>query len=191
MRSKYFLILASLFVIFCYQCKDDETSEVDPCIEKVCRSFEICDDGRCRCKDGFTGDNCATQLDPIAILITKIEVNKFPKTRITGGNWDSGSPPDLYITLFQSTTPIWTIENVLQDQDTDSICIVPTNPIRVELVNERHTISMYDDDGNRTDEFMAGVLFTPYMNTNAFPTILEVTSNPIVSYRLTLEYIHQ
>lgn len=48
---------------------------------------------------------------------------------------------------------------------------------------------MYEDDGNKTDEFMGGALFLLYNQGEGFPSTLTVDTGGIVAFELEISYV--
>ncbi len=186
MKHLLYLILLITITIFS-SCKDDEQKKI--CEDIGCSSGRVCENNLCVCSDSrFVGNNCELQKEPKSISLKSIEVLKYPSKRIDGSNWDTNSPPDLYITIYQSIDPIWLLPNVIVDGGLNQSLFIPIDSAQIVNVEEQHTISLYDDDGSLVDKFMAGVLFTPYNDTNGFPEKITVDTGGLVAYELTLEY---
>jgi hypothetical protein len=159
-RLRHLSLLATFFLLIVqFGCKDEDD---DPCEGVLCGDG-YCDNGVCQCPEGFYGFRCNSFLIPTAVVLEGITIDKFPTTRVDSSSWDVGSNPDLHLTFFQSTTKLWETNSSIQDASTNSnlqFDVIPS--VRMRNLDAQYTISLYDDDGNKVDEFMAGSLFKPY-----------------------------
>ena len=125
----------------------------------------------------------------IKIKITKIVVTGFPATDTNGGGWDLTDGADIYPYLFVGTTVIYD-SPVLQPNANPSIDyeFIPASPIEINPTTT-YTLSLYDYDDTSTDDFMGGVVFTPYQSTNGFPEILDLApTGGNVTFKLHITY---
>jgi hypothetical protein len=178
MRKIYFSLLLLFLVSACTKNEDD-------CDSIVCGPNKSCIEGVCRCDPGV---NCLP--GPEQIEITKIEILRFPENNVNSNNWDINGKPDLFLTVYQSINPIYKLNTVIQEAESDSIYSIENISTAIMLnFNEQHVISLYDDDGNLTDEFIGAVLFTPYNETTeAKPSTKIIDTNGDVAFKLHLKY---
>lgn len=162
--------------------------EDDPCEDYQCGDG-YCDNGACQCPAGFIGFRCEDFLTPKSVIIEKVELVKFPHLRVNSTPWDSLDSPDLYLTLYQSVNKLWTSGVSIQNADSSTVYSFDVMP-RVVLrdLNLRYTLSLYDDDGSLTDEFMAGALFSPYDETIGSVAIRTIDTGGIIAVKFYLKY---
>lgn len=151
----------------------------------------------CDCPDGYTGINCATQVQPTKIKITKIRVTSFPNLKPSGFSWDALPPgfsnPDIfpYLAINDGANGLYaglSMSDVLSNGN-DIYDFIPTSPIIITNINQQLNLWLYDDDGGGNNEFMGGWNFYIYNSTSGFPTLLNVgTGNNNVKFQLTLSY---
>lgn len=184
MNSIKFFILTPLLIMIFVSC----SKEKDPPQPKNSSSGG----GTSTCNSGYTGTNCTTQITPSAIRVNKVVVTKF--TQYDGGsNWDvldvGDSRPDLYITLSLGPSILLT-SNYFQDVNYFQNYTFNSSgkfPFDIVVPTSQFTIRAYDYDSG-TDDFMGGVIFTPYYNTNNFPTVITLDAGGSVAFQLHVSY---
>ncbi len=187
-RLRHLSLLVTFFLLIVQLgCKDEGD---DPC-EGVFCGDGYCDNGACQCPEGFYGSGCTSFLTPSAVILDGITIDKFPTTKVDSSSWDVGSNPDLHLTLFRSTTKLWETSSSIQDANMNSnlqLAVVPV--ITMRDINAQYTISLYDDDGNKVDEFMAGSLFRPYDETlgSVKKRTIDNGGDLVVTLSLSYEY---
>ncbi len=188
------LLLKKGCFLFCFSfllisaCQKERESQ--DCSTKVCRPDEQCIGERCvPIKNVSYDPNTGEQIPPNKLLLKQIDIVRFPPKSFQGAPWDSASGPDLYLTLYQSTQPIWLAPSTINDAQTGTEYSLILNPA-IELKNYRelHTFYLYDDDGNLVDEFVGGLLFTPYTDTNGFPDDQLLDTRGVVAFRVYYNY---
>lgn len=150
------------------------------------------------CPQGYTGTNCATQITPSKIKITKIRVTSFPNSKPSGFAWDALPPgfsnPDIIPVLSSNSgTTILFLGTEISDavsNGNDIFDFIPTTPIIINSPLSQYGLTLYDkDDVSPTLEFMGGWDFLIYNSTNNFPTVLHVgTGSNNVKFDLYLTY---
>jgi hypothetical protein len=175
-KTKLSLIVVS--ILFFLSCSNDN----DPCDDLICNTNEICNEGICESISGYSG----TPFNKI--YITKIKLLRFPSTRFNGNKWDSLDNADLHITLYQSSNKVWSISNPIVNAENIAHDIQLLKPIELIDPDKLHTFSMYDDDGNLIDEFMAGVIFTPYEDNNSYPKTIQIDTQGLIAFEINLKY---
>lgn len=183
-----------LFVIVAFLgCSSDSPT---PCTPIVCKNAGVSTpDCGCNCPDGYTGSDCSVKKTPSKILVTKIQVKKFPNTN-GSTNWDTSDAPDIFIRLGKGSTPPIELlfqSNVITNVLSDGITIYEfTPPINIEIINlaSTHTIALYDYDSISYDDLMGGFTFTPNNFIDGFPTSIKLqdTSKPL-SFEIFVTYI--
>lgn len=160
----------------------------------------------CDCPQGFTGNNCATQITPTKILVSKIRVNYFPNYD-NGSSWDPLLPtsslatPDIFVTIKDaSSNVIFTAPtyypNVLSN-GSNYYDFTPVTPVILPIASvlSYFEVNLLDYDGadsniNSPDDLMGKKSFYPYSSSGGFPTTITVINDSYpVSFTLTLSYV--
>ena len=171
------------------------SSSSDSCTPIVCQNAGTSNsDCGCNCPQGFTGTDCATQLIPSKIKITKFTVTKFNNTN-GSSNWDNNSAPDIFLQLINGTngSNIWLSTIYYPDAvstGTNSFDFIPTTPVEITNTLGQFTLFLGDDDvhdmpSNPNDQ-MAAILFNIYSGTSGFPQSMNITNNASIPFRVTL-----
>ena len=162
----------------------------NPCTGISCLNGGYCANGSCVCTQGYTGANCSQQVAPTAIRVNWIKVTSFPATD-AGAGWDPTSGPDIYPELKLGTTVIWTSPNYNQNADPAQDYTFTPNPLfNLTSPSSQYTLTLYDFDDFDADDWMGGVNFTPYTNTNGFPTTLVLSpTGAAVTFTIGVTYI--
>lgn len=185
--GKHLFMLAFLLITF--SCKKENA---DPCANTVCLNGGHCVNGDCVCPEGYGGADCSQQITPRKIKITKIEVTKFPATNDNGGGWDLTNGPDIYLQLLKGDAQVWKSSDTYdyQNASPSTIHTIEISP-SVDLTepNDEYTIILYDYDDFDADDFMGGIIFTPYTNSNGFPSVVTLDANGGVAFKLYLSYV--
>lgn len=184
-------------VILMFGCsKDSPTSNVVNCTPIPClnggTSTPNCG---CSCPQGYTGNNCGTQITPLQVLITKIRVTKFPDTN-TGNWWDTfpNSDADIYVTIQNSSsTTLYNSPTYFLDATSNGVNyydFVPSTPIVFSNVTSGYLMNIYDFDTVGSDQLMDFSTFYLYNSLGGFPTSKTYTnSTGTFSFTLTLSYV--
>jgi hypothetical protein len=176
-------IIGCMTLLSISACKEEDKN---PCYERSCGSREICVEGKCvRIEEEqleFVGPPA-----PRKIFIDSLVMKRFPINRPNGSAWDNGSKPDLYIQLLQGSTVLWSTSPSLMNADTVETLLFINNPIEIPKPENIAVINIYDDDGNNTDEYMAGVIFTVYKEDNQYP-VLMTAENSLVEFTFRISY---
>lgn len=181
--------------MFLFSCTTD--SEDVPCTPVTCLNGGTSrPDCGCNCPQGFTGNNCGTQITPIQVKITKIRVTKFPDAKPNGSWWDvlPNSDADIYLTVQNNTlSTIWSSPTYFQDATglgTVNYDFVPSTPITISNVTSGHIMNIYDYDTVGSDELIDFIAFNPYSTNGGFPATKTFTnSTGTFSFTLTLSYV--
>lgn len=171
MKKLSFLILLSVFALT--GCKED-----DPCENITCLNDGYCANGSCVCPEGYEGSDCSQQETPSKITITKIIITNFPATD-NGAGWDLTSGPELYPTFSKDNTVIWKSESYYTDADPVYAHSFTLSEDITEPT-DRYAIKLYDYDTSDDDDYMGGIEFTPYTNTNGFPAVKTLSVGSII-----------
>lgn len=199
MKNGMVKIGLALLLILALGCsKEDTTATSCTPIECLNGGVSTADCG-CDCVIGFTGPNCATQITPSKILITKIKVTKFPNFKPDGfSTWDDYlvtiyNSPDIFPLLSIGSTNLYqgvAYQDVISGGN-DNYTWTPSNPIQIISLNSQYTLNLYDEDaGNPGYEFMGGFNFPIYSSTGGFPTTLTL-SNSTSPYKFELTLVYE
>ena len=186
MKNKSFfqILLLSFTLIMITSCKKD-----DPCDAISCVNGGTCVNGTCDCPEGFTGPDCSNQETPSSIRITNIKVTKFPSVAGGGAGWDLFSGADIYVTMSYNNSTIYTHPSFFQDANSGTdYDFPPSTNLNITNPTNQYVISVYDDDGFDTHDFMGGIEFTPYSNNNGFPSTINLDAGGAVAFQLTVDY---
>lgn len=185
-KNIFFVIFLLGLTVAFSGCKKDD---IDPCEGITCLNGGTCANGQCNCPEGYSGSDCSQQVTPDKIRVTKIEITRFPATD-NGAGWDLTSGPDIYPKLSLGSTEIWTSEDYYQNADPSTVYSFDINPIvNLSSPNDRYTISLYDYDDFDADDFMGGIIFTPYSSNNGFPSTINLDAGGDVAFRLHVNYV--
>lgn len=180
-----------LFIVFLLANASCKKDSADPCDKTACLNGGYCANGDCVCPEGYGGADCSQPITPKKIRITSIELTRFPATEDNGAGWDTGSGPDLYIKLSKGDAQIWKSSNTYNYQNanpskTYTFDVTPT----VDLTDpdNEYTIRLYDYDDFDADDFMEGIIFTPYIKSKGFPKVLTLDAGGTVAFKLHVSY---
>jgi hypothetical protein len=153
---------------------------------------------QCDCPDGYSGEDCGTQITPSKIKITKFKITSFSNTNV-GSSWDTNSEPDIFLQMIDEHvgTYIWISDiypNVLSTGN-DNFIFIPNAPIEIINTSSFYSINLVDNDVNDTpsyfDEQMSSVLFNIYTPTNHFPSTLYLTDNQTYPFKVELSLTYE
>ncbi len=186
------------FLLITFSCKKDNPdflitlSAPDPCANTVCLNGGHCVNGDCVCPEGYGGADCSQQITPRKIKITKIEVTKFPATTNNGGGWDASSGADIFPELSKGDAVLWKSSTYYENASPSNVYAFNINPaIDLTEPQDQYIIRLYDYDSGlfESDDFMGGIIFTPYSKSNGFPSVLSLDANGGVAFKLYLSYV--
>lgn len=184
------LLLLTVLFFASISCNKENGGSNDPCAGISCKNGGKCINGDCDCPKQWTGPDCSKQKTPVKIFITKVDVTKFPATETSGAGWDLSSGPDIYPVISEGSTKLWEAETYYTDANSTLVyTFTPKTAITITKLSETHSISLYDYDDIGGDDYMGGITFTPYSDTNGFPATRVLScSNCNTSYKIYLEY---
>lgn len=161
----------------------------DACFNVVCLNGGDCVNGACVCPEGYTGADCSQQITPSKIRISRIEVTRFPATD-NGAGWDFTSGPDIYPIIAKNNNLLWEYPSFIQNADPSTNHSFDVNPVfDLESPNDQYAISLYDYDDFDNDDFMGGILFTPYSSNNKFPSTFTLDAGGDVAFKVYVSYV--
>lgn len=141
------------------------------------------------CPPGFGGADCSQKITPTKIIIKKITVTKFPATD-AGAGWDLTSGPELFPILSLGSTIIWNSPTYYEDANPSNVYSFTPSPfIEITSPSIQYNLSIYDYDSADPNDFMGGILFTPYYEPLGFPSERILDAGAGVAYKLDLTYI--
>jgi len=173
MKTNFFKPLALLIVlIFNFSCStESESPNPTPVVVN--------------CPLGYSGVNCGVQKKPISIMISKVVITNFPAFKPNGSTWDSGflnpisNNPDIYLLFINSSYLVYF--NTSANRFNDAVAGTQytytfATPISITDVNILHNITLYNYNPSSPDDEMGSINFTPYSNSNGFPSIITQTN---------------
>lgn len=162
----------------------------DPCRSTVCLNDGHCANGDCVCPEGFSGSDCSVQETPVRIRVHRIDVTRFPPTDDNGAGWDLTSGPDIYPDMLHEGVQFYKSETFHQNATSGNTYRFDFSPA-VDLDNPRdeYTIRLYDFDDFDADDFMGGIFFTPYSDTNGFPEVFDLDAGGAVAFKVYVSYV--
>jgi len=187
---RYNLLLASVFLMVSLStgCSDDDSSEPkDPCEGVVCANGGTCEQGDCKCPEGFGGEECRDEKTPRTIKVKSISVKEYPLQTSSGEAWDVFSSfPDMYLAVSNNNNVI-TSTNVRDEVGGETVGYGEGLPVGLNNPTVEYTIAAYDFDSSSDDDFMGGVRFTPYQEGRGFPNPIIVEAGDF-KFELSVEY---
>jgi hypothetical protein len=136
------------------------------------------------CPEGYTGENCSTQITPSRITMSEIILTDFPEQ-----NWDTGSGPDLKVMLTKGSDTLYLSPQYYNDvtAKAEFSYVLPT-PVGTNDMEAEYTLHAFDFD-NGALEPMGSVTFDIYDNGAGFPTRREVDCDGCaVAFKVRLQY---
>lgn len=133
---------------------------------------------------------------PTKLKINSITLTGYPLVNSAGAGWDSGSGPDMYPTITQSTGTTSFVSYRKEDMLSSYLPYTFSSgfPFTFISLDFQNTISFYDYDPIGSDENMGGYYFTVrnYMPTNGTPypsTISISNTSSELKFTLNIEWI--
>jgi hypothetical protein len=169
---------------------DDDNVTKDACEYITCLNGGSCANGECNCPEGYTGSDCSQQVTPTKIRIKQVDVTSFPATNDKGSGWDLTSAADIYIKIYKDDTELYNSSTYIKDAISSYKYEFELSP-NVDLLNpnDQYTIILYDYDSTSGDDYMGGIIFKPYSNTNSFPTTMNLDAGGGITMTLHLSYV--
>ena len=165
----------------------------DPCETQMCHNGGICIDGLCDCPDRYTGPECDEQVTPDVMRITSVQLLRFPGHRPTDDQqWDETNGPDIFFKLVQGEQAIAQPVVLVENADATMEHMFHINIIDMKSVTEEYKLQLYDYEAIGVEpQFMGEVAFTPYHETNGFPTEIRLDNGGPVAFNMTVEYLYK
>src|SRR5690606_13011767 len=96
--------------------------------------------------------------------------------------------PDLFVTVLQGSTVLHKQQTRFEDASSGfSYTYVPDNSITLSDPESKYSITLYDYD-NVVDDYMGGIIFTPYDAEADFPSTIQLDAGAGIEFELTVEY---
>lgn len=152
--------LLFLFLIFLFSCKQEN---FNLCYDTECNPDEYCVDGTCVKADRTENLSFKSQPQPRKIIISNLVVTRYNDIKFGGLPYDDDSRPDIYIIATQNSVKIYDFPTFNNAQSAPLPIPLPV-PFEITNVFSPLVFNFYDDDGNKTDEFMGGVIFQIFRN---------------------------
>lgn len=157
------------------------------CETIVCFNGGVASQGFCQCPTGFTGTNCQTARQPISITVSRIELLAYPATD-NGAGWDLTSGPDIFLGLSRGGSSVWQSNQQADDASPGQTYIyTPTPALVITNLAASQTFDIWDYDPTDSDDYMAGIVFTPNSVITNFPNQI-VLETSAARLRLTVTY---
>ncbi len=119
--------------------------------------------------------------------ITNITVTRFPSTD-NGTSWDLTSGPDISPLVSYGSTTLWNSPIYRTDATPGTYSFTPNPYIDITSPTGRYTVSLYDYDTTDPDDFMGGIIFTPYSSVRGFPNEITLDAGGAVAFKLSVTY---
>lgn len=202
------LLIPCFFLLLMVSCTKD------PCRESICLNGGFCEDGTCRCAEGYSGEHCDIYdlcyqvvcplggpcengecLPPRIVQISKIEVIRFPGVKQMGTPWDLGMPPDnaadIFPHILKNSGQVWwgqafAVTNAIPG---NVYSFFPNPPVNLSNPAEQYEIGLLDSDVPSPPETMGKIPFVPFSNGNGLPHEMVVDPGGPLAFRLTLNYL--
>lgn len=172
-KNTTFFLLLLLGLVSC-------GSEEDACLTLSCTNGGTCVSGGCACPDGYEGEDCSVELEPISMSIIGINVTKYPTVRMDSSSWDSldNSGPDLFFAFHEGTSSNYDpntdfVSSVLNNATGNPLEINATPPYVITALSSSWSLDLWDADGTM-EEYMDGIIFIPADKTAGLPTTFDV-----------------
>lgn len=183
------IVLLLPLILLINSCTKEDPKPVDPCANITCLNGGYCVNGACSCPEGYSGPDCGTQVTPVKIKISRIDVTRFPATD-DGAGWDLTSGPDIYPVLAKGSSILYKPSTFYQNANPSSIYTFDLSP-QVDLTEAKddYVISLYDYDDFDADDFMGGISFVAYASKNGFPKVISLDAGGDVAFKLYVSYV--
>lgn len=142
------------------------------------------------CTAGFTGDDCETQITPTYIKIKEVKLTKFPPTD-NGAGWDLLDGPDMYFEILYNGSPFVSTKNKPFDNINGTVVKwILIGNYSIDKPFDQYAIAAFDHDDTSADDYIGGITFTPYSNSNKFPkTIVLNCPGCGTEWEIVVEYV--
>src|SRR5690606_26460303 len=100
--------------------------------------------------------------------------------------------PDIFPELSKSYAVLWKSSTYYEDANPSNVYSFNISPaIDLTEPKDQYIIRLYDYDSGlfESDDFMGGIIFTPYSGSNGFPSVITVDANGDVAFKLHLSYV--
>ena len=154
------------------------------CENTTCLNGGACIAGICDCPSGFSGENCESLSEAIALKIKTIELIDYD-----GSNWDSTSEPDLFFEIALSGNIVVQTEIKSNATNDTEHFFQQGLPVNLDM-NKEYTIDLFDKDEQSSDDFMGGFYLIPkdYYDDN-FSNLIQLSGSDL-NLDLYVEWVY-
>lgn len=178
-RMKLSRIHIFIFILLLAACSKDDDDSTDVCDIVVCYNGGYCEDGSCKCPEGYEGLNCLDVISPRSIVITSIEFSRFPRLK---GNltwdFDTNQNAEPFIRISQDGVFKWNSDfNAFPDAEPDELYTITPNTLLEFFDFTDITFSLLDWDEIGGDDLIDTYSVTMFNAENGLPRKLEYQMN--------------
>lgn len=185
-KTSYFFLQLLIVSVLLFSCSYEE----NPCYNSSCDDNEVCVDGECVSfePDESAQFKFAEEPKPDTVLVGEIYLTRFPARKPNNSFWDSDRQADIFIQFVQGGSILFASDSSITNARIQDLPIrIPlADSIRFSDLESSVSINVYDDDGNRFDEFMGGASFSPLQNN--YPDTLSADLGGTVAFELVASY---
>jgi hypothetical protein len=182
MKKIYFV----LFIVFFISCSERYKLKRNPCYNKICING-WCSEGKCYCRDGYSGEDCSVQLIPKKIEVFRIDLISFSMYDSTGKQWDESAllgmkKPDIYLILKEKERNTTILDTRDYNGATWKDCkpgdykmnvpFYPKPKVELTKTNDQfsnYELEIYDEDSKGKSELMMRIEKQIYDSKKGFP----------------------
>ncbi|HEY3386175.1 MAG TPA: calcium-binding EGF-like domain-containing protein [Saprospiraceae bacterium] len=184
MKPIQFMVAILLTLLSITSCQED------PCDTTPCENGGICNEGKCLCAEGYTGNQCQEKILPYRMRISSVTLTRFPASN-DGMIWDDMDGPDIFFKIFEDTFPIGKPLELILDAPVDQSYDFSISVIEMRNITVKHSIKLYDYEGfNLTPEFMGEVEFIPFNAETGLPDSIVLDNGGPVAFVIGVTYLY-
>jgi hypothetical protein len=131
-----------------------------------------------RCDKGFTGKNCDQEITPAKMQVTFIKSTALPPFD-GSSNWDPlGGMPDVYFRIVEESTNtvVYVSGSGTNNNPLDELQVDLSNSnVLINSPTSKYIIEAWDYDDLDADDYMGGIIFTPYTKGEHFPATVKLS----------------
>lgn len=130
----------------------------------------------------------------VAMMVTSISIEEFPKYNMKGEKWDAYAPflenPDISLSLKWMNTELYRSATFEDYSSTEPVKITNNLPLDVKPFDQNLMIEIFDEDGLTANDNMAVFNFKPLDFKNKTEAIIK-SQNGQATVKLGLQWIYQ